>query len=34
MWYTYFINHENFYICDLDFKVSEDVGRGDGTGKN
>ena len=31
MWYRYFINDEKFYICDLDLKVSEEVGGGDGT---
>ena len=26
MWYRHFINHEKFYVCDLDLKVSEEVG--------
>ena len=30
MWYKHFINHEKFYVCDLDLKVNEEVGRGGG----
>ena len=29
MWYKQFIIHEKF--CDLDLKISEEVGGGDGT---
>ena len=29
--YRYFNNHEKFEVCDLDLKVSKEVGGGDGT---